>query len=126
MRLFRPYVMSSAATLAVLYLTLVPQPLPPPDIEIPFADKLVHGLLFAIIAVVYGIDWVWHHRRRWVTVKESVFISVISTLFGGLIEFLQWAMNVGRSGDWGDFLADGIGVAAILLLFLPSRFVKKR
>ena len=125
MKLFRPYVISGTVTLAVLYLTLVPQPLPPPDIEIPFADKLVHGLMFAVIAIVYGIDWAWHHRRRWVTVKESIVISLISTAFGGVIEFLQWAMNVGRSGDWMDFLADAIGVVATLLILLPTRFIRR-
>ena len=99
MKLLKPFVLSSIVTVAVLYLTLVPQPLPPPDVEIPFADKLVHGLMFAVIAINYAVDWSRHSHRRFVSIKESLWISLISILFGGVVEFLQWAMNVGRSGD---------------------------
>lgn len=124
MKLLKPFVLSSVVTVAVLYLTLVPQPLPPPDVEIPFADKLVHGLMFAAIAVIYAVDWARHSHRRFVTIKESLTISLISIVFGGVVEFLQWAMNVGRSGDVMDFIADGIGVVIVWLAFLPTRFIQ--
>ena len=89
----------------VAYLTLFPDPVPEMSIMIPYADKIVHFLMFFAVAAC----WLFDLRR--VYRKYSIaFTVVISCCYGGFIELAQMWMEMGRSADWFDFVADCVGV----------------
>lgn len=69
----------------------------------PLTDKQLHFLAFAALALPLG--WV---RPRWV-----LWLVPVALAYGGLIELVQ--PSVGRSADWGDLLADGLGIVAGVL-----------
>lgn len=95
----------------ILYLTLVPEPVPD-DISFGFQgiDKVVHGIMFAALAGAIVVDW---HRREVSSSRNlgttAVIASVISSLAGGAIELLQREMALGRGCEFIDFVADAIG-----------------
>lgn len=87
----------SAAT-AVLVFSLLPA-----EVETPTTgwDKANHFAGFAVLAVL-GI--LAYGRRR-----GGMFAGLLA--FGAAIEALQWLSGY-RLAEWGDWLADAIGVAA--------------
>lgn len=66
-------------------------------------DKLIHTLAFALLVLPLTWKNLWH----------AVWLVPVSLAYGGGIELIQ--PHVGRSAEWADFLADGIGVAAGLI-----------
>ncbi|WP_294609711.1 VanZ family protein [uncultured Roseovarius sp.] len=83
--------------LAIAALTLTPPGAPQPGM--PGFDKLVHMLAFAVLAMPMA------YARR-LAVWQVVLASLA---FGGMIELIQ--PFVGRSGEWADLLADGLGAS---------------
>lgn len=76
------------------------------DLEQAGADKAVHFLLFAVLAALLG--------RRTATTGLGAPLSVavlLATLYGAGTEALQ-AVVPGRSAEWADLLADGVGALA--------------
>ena len=115
------FLTSAVVTAGVLYLTLAPRPFG--SVRIPLfegADKVVHFMMFFAMAFAYHFDF----RRGKKPVDEArlmgwIFVSL--SAFGGLIELAQWKMQMGRSGDWYDLLADIAGaVYGIILAWLIS------
>lgn len=107
-------VSTAIVIVAILWLTLAPHPLPENDVPLfPHADKLVHAVMFGGFAWVAGIDSLAHRRKtglcRHESVRTMIICAVIAIIFGGLIEFVQDAMGMGRSADWIDWLADAAG-----------------
>lgn len=84
---------------------IVPTDGPPP--AIPFQDKIFHILAFAcltgpaILVLPRRYHWFW--------------LAHMAALGGG-IELVQGRMNLGRSADPLDFLADCIGIAFALAI----------
>lgn len=97
----------------ICYLTLVPKPLPDNDMQLwEHMDKLVHAIMFGAMYICLYLD-IW--RGKYIGWKRWLLMLPVA-MFGGLIEILQQAMNMGRGGDIIDFAADCIGIllAAIL------------
>lgn len=108
------WLLSVTCLTLILYLTLVPKPLP--DNDIPFwehTDKIVHAIMFGALYVCAWLD-LWRGRRPALSRSWLLTVPVIAT--GGLVELLQQAMAMGRGGSWGDFAADIAGTLAALLL----------
>lgn len=105
------WVTTALVVLAILYLTLVPRPLPDNDIDIPGLDKVVHAVMFGGLAFVGYIDMARRGRNRYGKLPwRAMWIAVLAaSLFGGAVEIIQQAMSVGRSGDAFDFVADAVG-----------------
>ncbi len=94
-------------TLLVFYLCLMPQR-KIAHISIVGIDKVVHILFFGIFMFLLLFNM---KKEKWIA------SFLIATLFGCLIEFLQYYFtSLGRSGDWKDILADALG--AIIFGFL--------
>lgn len=107
-----PYFYTLAVTLAICYFTLVPDPLQGEHIHLfPHSDKVVHFIMFATLAGAILFD---RCRSRHIPprVAMAVIAAVISALAGGVVEILQQLMDMGRSADWLDFIADALGAAA--------------
>ena len=57
----------------------------------------------------------WGYRQQYVDngkayQKRAIFLAIIiSFAYGGLTEIMQEFLVPSRTGDWFDFLADGIG-----------------
>jgi VanZ family protein len=89
----------------VSYLALTPNP--PAGVDFGW-DKLNHALAFAALAFTAHLGYPSSRRTR--------LLWLIALLaFGGLIELLQWFVP-GRSSEWGDLLADSIGIACGALI----------
>lgn len=94
---------------SIIYILLL---LPSNDIpnvkfNIPFADKIIHFGLFAILAIAGRFDKI----KFWHLLIYGIFMALIT-------ETLQLLMNAGRHGDFYDFLADISG------LFFTAVFLK--
>jgi len=74
-------------------------------------DKAEHSVTWAILTFL-GLALSSHRPRA---------IALFALALGGAIEVLQATMGFGRDGDWRDFAADAIGVAAALGLYAGLR-----
>ena len=104
------WALTVVVSLAILYLTLVPRPLPDVDIPLfPGVDKLVHAIMFGGLAGAVVLDWSRWRGMVSLSVRSIVVAALVSTLAGGLIELLQLVMAMGRGCELWDFVADGVG-----------------
>lgn len=90
---------------------LLLMPMPDHGLEAPGnIDKLVHFVMFFCVAVpaLVGMIRFWPH----------IMLGLI--LYGGLIELIQ--PQFGRHADWGDFVANSLGVIAAFPLALTLRY----
>ncbi len=111
---------TAVITVAILFLTLAPQPLgdePPPLFE--GADKVVHALMFGALAGVIALDRLMAGRRDGAVALTLIFVG--TALAGGLVELMQDRMGMGRSGDAVDLAADTLGAAMGIGIFLLIR-----
>ncbi len=128
-----PWILTIIVSLAILYLTLVPQPLPDDTPKLfPGADKVVHALMFGGLTFVILLDRQRRENYRlngadsqntfWQPLSKKFVwtVAAVSALAGIIIECLQWVMGLGRGFEVGDILADTIGsfvFAALWLIF---------
>jgi VanZ family protein len=103
-----------ALAVAVLgWLCLAPSPATPgPQLW----DKGEHAISWFVLAGL-GLLF-WPARPGWA--------CGFALAFGALIEVLQWATPFGRDGDWRDWAADGVGVAAALAVRAAARATARR
>ena len=78
----------------------------------PGADKVHHAIAFFALSVLLLALF---ERRRYAAVCVSLLV------FGGAIEVAQYLMPYGRSAEWEDLAADGLGVVLGLLASLAIR-----
>lgn len=126
-----PWILTIVVSLAILYLTLVPQPLPDDTPKLfPGADKVVHALMFGGLTFVILLD---RQRRAnchpnkgdswntfWQPLSKSFVwtVAAFSALVGIVIECLQWVMGLGRGFEVADIVADTIGSFVFATLWL--------
>lgn len=119
-------IFSALVVCAILFLTLVPQPLPEAeDISFFGFDKVGHffmfgGLCFAVTFDLYLArcrsgrpGQSGRSLRMWAVAGGAI-------VFGGVIELLQLWMALGRTAEWADFVADVLGA---LLFAYVSPFI---
>ena len=105
--------------IAILILTGLPGSLLPSVKPVIGLDKVVHVLMYAVFAFLC----LWGYREQFIDNgsdyrKKAIWLAVvIGVAYGGLTEIIQEAFVPGRTGDWFDFLADGIGTGLGTLLF---------
>lgn len=108
--------------IAIGYLTLWPDPLGdnPPRL-FPHADKVVHALMFGGLAAAIVFD---RCRRRASANRSTALSSALISLAAGIVvELLQATMDLGRSADWLDVVADAVG--AFLFAFITVKILDK-
>lgn len=78
------------------------------------SDKLAHGLLYAVLAIsmMAGV-----RRDARMRVRTYLYVCVIATAYGALMEMLQRYCTLTRSGEMADLYADAIGAIIGLILF---------
>ena len=79
------------------------------------SDKLMHGVMYLLLA----ISWM-------IPVRRPVWVCLAVTLYGGLLELLQYACTLTRSGEWLDLFADFLGaLIGVLSMILFQRLHEK-
>lgn len=118
------WILTIVVSLAILYLTLYPDPLPDDTPQLfPGADKVVHALMFGGLTLVVLLDrqrLLARQRKVWLPLPGCFVWSIafISSFSGVVIECLQWTMGLGRGFEIGDILADTAGSFLFALLWL--------
>ena len=106
-------------TLGMLLLTLLPADVMGQN-KLWSYDKLGHAVLFGSWSLSVGLYYQIHKSK---TVKLWI-IFASGTIFGLLIEILQYALPVNRQGDPVDFLFDLLGCLIaiwILKTIIPDK-----
>lgn len=98
-------------TVGIAVLSLLENPQVPPSIRL--SDKILHGLMYTLLAAAWMFPLTRIIRTRAITYLY-VFLSV--TLYGALMEFLQRFCTLTRSGEMADIYADALGALLGLLV----------
>lgn len=131
------YRLSIALTAVIIFLSLYPFGPIELAADVPLADKWTHMLMYTAMALVAGLDYGRAHRQmdggeaqgRQSYVYHIGLLTAALLLpiaLGGLLELAQAYLTTYRSGEWMDWLADGIGAAvgyALILLAKKSHFL---
>ena len=101
---------------AILVLTLMPGNDVPkwPWAEIIHLDKIVHFVLFGVLA--WLLAGVFRFRLLMKEVRAISIAILVTVMYGGAIELLQGWMGMGRSADVWDLLVDALGAAVAVLM----------
>jgi VanZ family protein len=95
------------------------------DLPVDNFDKIVHFLMFFALSGVVFFENTGYFRRRISLVRIFFGSFLYPTLFSGLIELMQEFFSSARTGDWIDFLFDGMGAFfGILICFFINRKLK--
>ncbi len=96
---------------AVTYACLAPfDDLDDPGFGLPYADKIAH-FTFYLVATVLGVLALRERIGQRVGFTGALWLAAVAlTAYGGLIEALQAVLPTGRSPEWGDFLANTLGL----------------
>lgn len=97
----------------------------PPDLGISFADKIFHSLVYLILAFLWFYTLIYHFNIE--NGKAILIASLISIIFGIIIELLQEVVTETRQADLFDVVANSLGVlvATGLLILKKRNSVKK-
>lgn len=123
-----PYTYSIIVVLAVLYLTLFPEPLPDNDIQLfPYADKVIHAIMMMGVVLALSFDYIRREQQLKLSLSILITFFIVTSLFGGIIELLQDYMNLGRSKDILDFIFNIIGaiIGVIISRFWLRKIINK-
>jgi VanZ family protein len=80
---------------------------------IPYLDKIAHGVLFGVMAMLLNYSLNFRSLKAWRL--DMQIGAMIVLVFAGLEELSQ-TFNPNRTLDWGDVLADVVGVVLFSLI----------
>ncbi len=84
-------------------------------------DKIVHFLVFGILTILILRSFLDAGTLQWNEKNIFFFAVIISSMYGALVEILQYSVFINRSGDIKDALANTIG--AVLGWWMYKRFL---
>ena len=96
------------ACAVLLYLCLAPAKALPQET---LWDKAEHAIAWFVLAAIGLAFWP----------RRPVRIVGFALALGAIVEVLQATMPFGRDGDWRDWVADSVGVAAALACWAVIR-----
>ena len=114
----------------IAFMSLLPSTELPSDLLL-FSDKLIHAFIYFSLTLFIFLAFI--HQAKLLNTR-MIFINVfnisalISLLFGILIELAQDKMDIGRTGDWKDVIANSFGIIIVypsMKLFLKFNISKK-
>lgn len=104
-----------AAVIVVALLVLMLGPFGSAQAGTGIWDKAAHAIAFLIIPICLAID---------LPLRRLSALAILSLAIGGAVELIQG--RTGRDASWGDFLADGVGVAAAVAVLVALRAWSRR
>lgn len=96
----------------ILGLSLVPSL--PGTVSFPGADKLLHAGAYAVLAGLVALAFADTDRGK---PFAATVAFVVTVAFGACIELLQDLMQLGRTAEWGDLLANMSGALLACVIF---------
>lgn len=105
------YVISSALTLLIIYLSL--SSLTEINIKISVSDKLLHALAYFTLT----LSWIFAISQSHNSIKKKQLIAFSVFIFGCVLEILQGSFTENRMLDYYDMLANSIGIFVALISF---------
>lgn len=81
-------------------------------LNVPWLDKLQHFLAYACLGVLWSFAF---RQNGW---RGGLRLWGLLFALGVVMEFMQWAFYPNRYFEFGDMLANGVGAAAGVYLFL--------
>ncbi len=121
MRRYWPWILPLAMMGGIFYLSHIPGDLLPSIF--PNADKLVHGLLYAMLGAL--MLWALVSSKGMLSSTLCGWGIALSTLYGILDEWHQWYVP-GRSVEAADVIADAVGALVGVLLYFVVRWYRAR
>ena len=108
----------------ILYICLAPVEHLDPGFTLEISDKLVHFILyFSWVVLLYFASSRAYNRR--LTRKKMLVYWIIAAIIGGVVEYLQGAMALGRNADVMDGLTNTAGaMAGIITSRLFHKFLE--
>lgn len=116
----RYYPLSIIVTAAVFYLSLF-NPAESDLADIDLSDKIIHGIMYAGVTSVFWFEYLLNGQKLSFR-NILIFLILCPIAMGGILELMQEHLTECRSGEWGDFAADAVGV---LLAAAAGWFVLK-
>ena len=102
----------SIGVLSLAHLTKVP------ELNTGFDDKIAHFILYA------GLCLFWFMSLYVIKTKSSLLIaSLLSIVFGAVIEVLQGVVSIYRTADIFDLVANCLGVLIMALIIYTKKEV---
>ncbi len=121
-----PFLLTVVGFLAILWLTLAPHPLGEEELPLfPGADKIAHLVMFGGFTLLMLVD-LWRRRRFSRLSTANIWLAgTLSAILGCVVEVAQWKMNLGRSFEWADIIADSLGAfgCSLLWMWLAPKFL---
>ncbi len=104
---------------------LIPIPETPLS-DVSMIDKWTHIVMYLVLSGVVGFEYIRANKKA-TPAQLLLWEWLLPVLMGGLVEIVQATCTGGvRSGDWLDFVADGIGsTLALAIGILVVRFRAK-
>ena len=142
MKYIRRHIFTLLTFLLIAALSLMPaQEFPQTDIQ--FADKWAHWVMYGFLTLVMGIECVLRdeylrkkastsglheqaHKSKGTAIWQFLFIAIIASVFGGLMEFGQAYLTTSRHGDWLDVYANSFGALCALSLLLAYHLLSNK
>jgi len=93
-----------------------------PLIDIPHFDKIIHFLMYFILATAWLIDD--YKKIEAFDSRKLIIIFISSVFYGIFMELIQKVLIQERSGDFLDALANTFGVSIAFLLFKNANFYR--
>lgn len=113
------YLPTTVALFLLFYLTLVPQPLPPMEVPMLNADKLVHVAMMWCVSATIMFDYKRRERQRLLPLSVRLYIMVGTIALGALIELAQGIDFINRSCDVWDGVANAVGCVVSFFVTPP-------
>jgi VanZ family protein len=123
-RFFINYWPTIVVLLAVLWLTLAPDPVPEPHFQLfKGADKVVHLIMMGGLAATLMYDYSRQgaFKPRKLATKPIIVMAIAVAIFSAIDEWAQGAMGLGRSTEIYDLIAD---IAGVILAAVAARKLK--
>ena len=97
--------------------------IPKPKLDVVGLDKWVH---FAFYLVLSALIWYETAENNLSNFKYFIWVFLIPSLYGGLIELIQLTLTSSRSAEWGDWIADITGSMIVYVCLIIYRYRNKK
>ena len=142
MAYIRRHIFTLLTFLLIAALSLMPaQEFPQTDIR--FADKWAHWVMYGFLTLVMGIECVLRdeylrkkvstpgmhgqaHKSKGTAIRQFLFIAIIASVYGGLMELGQAYLTTSRHGDWLDVYANSFGALCAFALLLAYHLLSNK
>lgn len=107
-------------TLGIVYLSLInPSKLPSTSVSV--SDKFLHALAYAVLILIWLSVFNLKNKQ-----KVFFWVFICLTFFGIILEVFQSLVTSYRTADWGDVLANAVGLILGGLIFKLMILIRNR